>query len=309
MLTPTCGRPESLTRMIGSLARQRGEDRFELVVASDAGDHDAADAERLVADAPFPACHTRAKRPGAAAARNAALDRAGAPLVLFLDDDVIADPGLVASHADWHRRHPELELGLLGHVDWARELDVTPFMRWLEYGIQFEFRNLEGEEAGWGRLVTINVSLKRDLVERVGGFDEVRFPFHYEDIELAKRMHHHGFRLFYARNARVEHLHAVTLEDYRQRMREVGAAERRFVTTHPDLKPHLHALFEEVLSAPPARGRLGGLLGKVPLSTPVLGPRIWLSADIYFRQQLAPSFMSGWEAEGASGASAPGGPK
>ena len=76
---------------------------------------------------------------------------------------------------------------MLGHVRWAREVRVTPFMHWLEHGVQFDYPAIDGIEAGWGRFYGANVSAKRELVERVGGFDEVRLPYGYEDLDFGYR--------------------------------------------------------------------------------------------------------------------------
>lgn len=306
IVTPTRGRARYLARLIASLERQEEGD-FELIVASDAEDPQAPEVSALAAYSKLDTIHVRAALPGAAAARNAAAAEARTTLLLFLDDDVIAAPGLVAEHLRVHSAEPAAEVGVLGRVSWAGELRVTPFMRWVEHGIQFDHSAIAGEEAGWGRFYTINASVKRELFDRVRGFDEARFPFHYEDIELARRMQEHGFRLLYAERAAVEHLHAVELEGYKERMRAVGAAERRFARLYPELQPDLHARFTQALELPPSPGRLAPLLGRVPRGMPVLGERVWWSADVHFRQQLAPYFLEGWDSESPAG-SPPGGP-
>src|SRR5204862_2528736 len=156
---------------------------FEVLVVADAKEEQPDALEDAAAGRGYAARVVRAGRPGASAARNAGWRAAAAPLVLFLDDDILPEPALVAEHLAWHRRHPEDEVGVLGQVRWADELRVTPFMRWLEHGIQFDYPNIEGTEAGWGRFYTANVSVKRALVERVGGFEEDALPFGYEDLD------------------------------------------------------------------------------------------------------------------------------
>ena len=76
--------------------------------------------------------------------------------MLFTDNDTIPVPKLISEHLRWHRRYPEAECGVVGRVRWARELEVTTFMRWLDAGIQFDFANIKGIEAGWGRFVGAN---------------------------------------------------------------------------------------------------------------------------------------------------------
>ena len=46
---------------------------------------------------------------------------------------------------------------VLGHVRWAREVRVTPFMHWLDHGVQFDYPAIDGTEAGWGRFYGANV--------------------------------------------------------------------------------------------------------------------------------------------------------
>ena len=81
-----------------------------------------------------------------------------------------------------------------------------------------------------GRFYTANVSVKRALLERVGGFDEERLPFGYEDLDLALRMHERdGFRLLYNRRASAEHVHPMDLEFWKRRVARMPVSERQFV--------------------------------------------------------------------------------
>jgi len=298
VVIPTIGRGERLRRALECLERQHASGRFEVVVAVDAAASDE-DVEATAEPRPYPSRVVRADAAGAAGARNAGLRSASAPLVLFLDDDVLADRELIGEHLAWHGRAPEVEVGVLGDVRWASELRVTPFMRWLEDGIQFDYPNIEGTEAGWGRFYTANVSVKRELVERVGGFDERRFPFGHEDLDLAYRMSRHGFRLLYNRDAGAEHLHPMDLDFWRRRVRRIAASERRFCTVHPDVRPYFHDLLRHHLDAPPPRGLGARLAAIVPRRVPVLGERAWRSADAVYRHELAPPFFDAWNAAAA----------
>jgi GT2 family glycosyltransferase len=213
---------------------------------------------------------------------------------MFLDDDVVPDPGTLESHLDWHSRYPDESVGVLGDVRWASELTVTPFMRWLERGIQFDYRGIVGDEAGWGRFYTANVSVKRSLLEKVGGFDE-GLPWGYEDLDIAMRMHEaHGFRLLYNREATAQHLHEMTLESWRKRAATVARAERLFVARHPEFPPYFFDLFSAAAAQPRARGRGAKLARWVPEGVPWLGPRVWGAADLHWRQELAEPFLAAW---------------
>jgi GT2 family glycosyltransferase len=260
---------------------------------------------------------------GASAARNEGWHAAEAPLVLFIDDDILPTRQLVREHLVWHQRAPDAHFGVLGHVRWARELHVTPFMRWLEHGIQFDFPSITGTETDWGHFYTANVSVKRALVERVGGFDEHRLPYGYEDLDLALRMHDaNGFRLLYNRAAEAEHVHPMDLEFWKQRVSRIAVSERQFVEMHPEFPPYFHRMFGGAAAERRARLQSDRLARWVPRWVPLLGPRVWRSAAALYRQSLAGPFLEAWEAadaraaqpssasrpEASSAGSAPGGP-
>jgi GT2 family glycosyltransferase len=297
IVIPTRGRVDTLARALSRLERQSaGTGAFEVVVAADAATPDPAALGSLLGDRPYAIKHVTADRAGASAARNAGWRASAAPVVLFLDDDVLATRELVRAHLDAHAAEPGEQFGVLGHTRWTRWPRPTPFMRWLEDGIQFDFRPLAGgAEVPWWHFYTANASVKRAFLDRVGGFDEERFPFGYEDLDLGARMSEHGFRLRYVPAALAEHLHPQSLTDWRQRVSRIAASERRFCARHPGAKPYFHDLFAEALDRPPARGRGVPLARMIPRRTPWLGPRVWASFDLWHRQQLAPLFLAAWD--------------
>jgi GT2 family glycosyltransferase len=304
LVIPTLGRPAQLRRVLDHLDRQTAAaERFEVVVVADAKEERTAELDDAVVRRAYRTRRLQAERPGASAARNVGWRAAEAPLVLFTDDDVFAEPQFVAQHLAWHERWPDEEVGVLGRLRWADELEVTPFMRWVERGIHFDFNQIDGIEAGWGRFYTANASVKRNLVERVDGFEEEALPFLYEDLDLAIRMREHGFRLLYNRDAVAEHLHRMDLDTWKTRVRKIAVSERAFVRRHPEVRPYFHDLFASAAAAPPAKGRGARLARFVPPEFPWLGERVWASADAVWRQALAVPFMESWHQ--ADGASAP----
>jgi hypothetical protein len=191
-------------------------------------------------------------------------------------------------------------------VDWAAEIATTPFMRWLEHGIQFDYPAIEGDEASWFNFYTANISLPRALLEDAGGFDEQRFPFLYEDLDLGYRLDQRGFRLLYNRRATAEHLHPTSIDEWRRRMASIATAERRWVEHRPEMPAYFHDKFEEAAKLPPSPGRTAPLLRFFGPGTPLVGPWAWAGADLYFRQQLAPAFLDQWRADAQTGAPASG---
>jgi GT2 family glycosyltransferase len=299
VVIPTAGRSPTLERVIAGLERQQpalGDAEVVIVVDALGAGEDAAAVASV--ERPFEVRVLRAGRAGASAARNLGWRSARAPLVLFLDDDIVPTRGLVAEHLAWQRRYPEPEAGVLGAVKWSPEVEVTAFMRWLETGIQFDYSTIDAVEVEWQRFYSCNASVKCELLERVGGFDELRFPFGYEDLELSKRMSEHGFRLLYNGDAVGEHLKTETLESWRSKLGRIAAAERRFTERYPDQYAYFYERFRVASELPVARGRSGNLARFVPRGVPWLGRFVWRSYDLVCCQSLAPDFMAAWEAAG-----------
>src|SRR3954447_8542751 len=103
VVIPTLGRPIQLARALARLAAQRDAPEFEVVVAADAAETDLAGVRRAAVG------HTvvQAQVPGVSAARNAGWRAAQHDVVLFLGDDILAEPGLLAAHAQVHDTEPD----------------------------------------------------------------------------------------------------------------------------------------------------------------------------------------------------------
>jgi GT2 family glycosyltransferase len=300
----TLDRPDTLGQTLDRLERQDSAPEFDVVVASDAAESNLDAVRAAIGERGYPTTHVVAATPGVSTTRNAGWRAASGELILFIGDDMLPGQCLVREHLDWHHTNPDARTAVLGYVRWARQLRTTPFMRWLEQGMQFDYPSIRGREAGWWHFYAANASLKRERLERVGGFDE-DFRFGYEELDLAKRIHDQvGLRLLFNRAAEVEHLHPTTIESWKARMGIVARAERQFLAKHPGADPYFVTKFKAVMALTPARGRAARLAAWVPRSTPLLGRKVWESADAYFGQQLAPAFLDAWN-EAASGSGAP----
>jgi GT2 family glycosyltransferase len=223
---PTRDRCSVLLATLHSLADQvTGRHELEIVVV-DNGSRDATrQAVRDVAPAlDVPLTLIEAAEPGVSAARNAGVRATEAELILSLNDDTrAAGADLVRGHADAHER-AEGPVGIVGRIDYAPELTLTPFMSWLNSGAQFAFDRLgEGDLPDGGYLYTAHASVPRAVWLESGGMDE-RLRFGYEDGEFGRRLAGRGVRLCYRPDLRTFHHHAVRLAQWRERQRVMGRA-------------------------------------------------------------------------------------
>lgn len=284
VVIPTQNRWDVLERTVAALRRQTVTG-FEIIVVVD-------EAPQLPAF--LDGVHVvHRNRRGVGAARNDGVRATDRTIVMFLGDDTIPEPDLMARHLDVHRRHPEAEVGVLGLVQWHPEVARGRIQRWLDWsGTQFEYHTITGEEAGWGRLYSSNVSLKRELYLKVGGFDE-EFLFGYEDIELGLRLNDAGLRLLYEPRARVQHVHRYDIAAIERRFRLVGGGEYLMVRKHPDFAPFfLRKLWSRRPVAP--FSLWPWLVDYVPTKPRRLRRAAEARADSWYSKRLLPPFTAGW---------------
>jgi GT2 family glycosyltransferase len=297
VVVPTFRRPALLDRCLRSLAAQTADQgRFEVVVVDDgSGDQTAQVLETWRSRLPNLKSWAQPANRGPAAARNRAVAESSASLLLFIDDDVVAPPSLVADHLALHAE-ADPKLGVLGRVDWHPDLRVTPFMRWLDRsGLQFGFNAFrEGVvEPSYVAFCTANLSMRRQLFDAVGGFDE-RFPYPaYEDMELGWRLHPHGFRLEYRPTVLAYHAREIDLATFRRRTELVAKSAALLRRVHPKFP------------VDEARAQHGWLRRRDRMTVRL---RAWLSTgerrrrlrERYFQAEIAEAYRRGRQQAGES---------
>lgn len=256
IVVPTRGRWPMLAECLAALQRQT-VGGFEVVVSVDGED-----------DPPPLIPHARlvsGPRGGAGAARNRGVAATQRPLILFLDDDMIAAPQMVAAHLEAHARHPQPTTAVLGKVELHPRVARDPVNRWLERcQLQFEHARLRpGADVGFGRFYSCNVSLHRELLLDAGGFDE-RFLVYYEDTDLGWRLAQRGMRLRFFPQAKSYHLQRLSWADAVRRFQRVAVGERLMAACHEWFEPHYLLRLRALAASAPWWARTRSLADLTP---------------------------------------------
>lgn len=143
-------------------------------------------------------------------AMNTGLKEARSGVVLFLDDDIVPDAGLVLAH---RRVHDDLGVaGVAGMVLQPGERPATSDggpsrEEGLRRDLDFRFTGPTGCEV-WN-VMAGNLSVKREQALACGGFDEsfVGVAYRFE-TEFCRRLRRHGGKVVYEPAAVIHHLKA-----------------------------------------------------------------------------------------------------
>ena len=237
VIIPTFNRWPILAETLGALGRQTMRE-FDVIVVDDGstdGTWEALEAwQREHPGVAVKAIRQPNLKPGRA--RNRGLREATGDLVLFLGDDIIPEPDLLAQHLTKHRAVGET-IGVLGFTDWDRtRMRVTPFLEFVNSdGAQFAYGHFrDGRDIYFTGFYTSNISLPRWVLGEE--------PFHpaftfvdWEDIELGYRLSLRGLRLIYHAAARATHCHPTGIREFHRRQEHVGRTIGVILGLHPEL--------------------------------------------------------------------------
>ena len=175
----------------------------------------------------------------ASTARNMGIEAAAAGLLIFLDSDCIPQPNWLKAHVSAHEAgHPVVGGGVLpiGTDYWHLTYNLSMFHE--------VFSTAPARSRPF--LPTLNLSVDRGVIDRVGGLD-VDLPYSH-DLDWTTRMREAGFEPWFCPEAAVEHVHgrhsmrqvwddcAINGHYARQvRVEHAGSLQTPFVLRYPGL--------------------------------------------------------------------------
>jgi glycosyltransferase involved in cell wall biosynthesis len=227
VIVATYQRADRLTRLINALDAQLDVGPFEVIVVDDASsDHTWTELERLRTES---TCTLKSLRldsnSGPAVARNIGWRAAGAPIIAFIDDDCVP-------HSSW----------LAALVEAMKDADVVQGRTCPDPAQLYKLGPFSQtvEVTGPGFYETCNIAYSRELLARIGGFDEqFRYPYG-EDVDLGCRAKNAGARTTFRINALVYHdVSTSSFLRHVRRARQLGGAVM-LLRLHPELRPILY---------------------------------------------------------------------
>jgi len=250
---PTAGRTASLRRTLAAVAADAAGvgEAVEVVIADDAG----SGAAPVTGPWP-PGIDVRVVRTGAvgaAGARNAAAAAARGRVLLFLDDDLVPEPGLLRRHIEGHAggrervligysapRPPRRNLAALGAVLWWED----------HFALKRELAAMTFVE-----MLSGNVSVPRATFERLGPFDVAFGRRRREDWEWGTRVLRAGLEVAYDADAAARHEFSITTRGRLAAARLEGEGDALLLERVPEALASLPRRVEpRELAARPARG-------------------------------------------------------
>jgi GT2 family glycosyltransferase/glycosyltransferase involved in cell wall biosynthesis len=212
------------------------KDRYEVIVVDDGSKDSTPEVCREFASR-IELKYLHIDNSGTSAAKNTGILASRGKILLFFDDDDVADRRLLEEHLKAHKRHPEENIAVLGYTTWAPTLSVTPLMHYVtDIGrFLFAYGDLkDGQMLDFTYLWAGRCSCKRSFLANHGVFNrQFRAPG-IEDIELGYRLSRSGLGVVFHRSAISYMTRSPTFEEFCDRCERQGEALFLFSRLHDE---------------------------------------------------------------------------
>jgi GT2 family glycosyltransferase len=244
VVVPTFQRRALVTRAVAALAAQRpagAAAQIEVVVVCDGCTDGTAHALRAATPQNLAVRVIEQANAGQAAARNAGAAATTAPGLLFLDDDMIAAPDLVAVHLEAAAANPAAaRSGSIAVDPGSPRSFVTEGLR--RWGERRDARLAAAPGLPWDEALTGHLYVPRRAFDAAGGF-ETSFTanggFGGEDLEFGWRLARAGVPLAFEPRAITYQVYAKTFRELARDIRRSAAGDLRLVARHPEAATRL----------------------------------------------------------------------
>ena len=223
----TYNRSSLLKRALLSLDDQDMDQEYEIIVVDDGSTDDTELICRdLKLNNPFNYC--KREHLSRSAARNHGIKISKGEYVVFVDDDIIAPRGLIREHLNNLMINDKIIVR--GPI-----IDVPDFDCINQNKIKLK-------DFSMAFFCTCNSSLKKDILLKIGGFDEDFTEYGWEDTELGLMLRKYGCRVKFSMDAYLYHYKPIydgKLNDEINKANELARMAVKFLKKHNDLRVRL----------------------------------------------------------------------
>ncbi len=287
IVIPTYNRVESLKAALKALQVQDANpNNFEVIVIVDGSTDSTLEFLKRATETQPNLSYEFQENQGASAARNRGVARAKSDLILFIGDDILAEPNFISEHLKFHEENPEKNKAALGLTVPQLEHQIDPdFVKWIhESGIQFAYGQITENQVLDDRFFyTSNISLKKELL-LAELFNETFTGWGFEDSELGLRLQEKfDLKLIYHPKAKAWHTELFDEAKVCQRLRSSAKNLKKFQELHPN----------QNIWPGPAKIALQSLLTSKPMLWFAQKISQKLSQKLYWRLKMKHCFLEG----------------
>jgi len=226
VVVTTYNRPGILGKNIDALLSQNLDEdvELEIIIVDDYSKEENSLITKEIANrSPLIKYHRNETNSGLSASRNAGALISKSKFILFLDDDIIAEPGYVMGHVNNLSKHANV--ATVGSLRFPPEL--TRDNNLMKYLTSRELRQRNFDEKFLSDLSPQYLGggicgMSKNTFSLVKGFSEEYLFYGGEDVEMGYSLNRNNIRIAYAESAKADHFDSVIIDRYRNKYIESG---------------------------------------------------------------------------------------
>jgi len=199
---------------------------------------------------------------GRGKSRNRGAELAGGDIIIFLDDDMLAEKNLIERHMEYHHKNPGIIVSGNGYRNpESANYDFGKFLINMENGWKNKVKGIGEITFENFNFTACNMSLPKSLFQQLGGFD-ARFS-DGEDFDFAIRALNKNIKIVYDNTLIAWHNDWPTLRNFISRQKEYTQAKNEIFKIYPE---YLERFSNRLPATPPFYKKIAGKLLKVPIT-------------------------------------------
>lgn len=224
VIIPSYNSEKTISQCLDSLQNQTFSGDYEIILVDS-----SVDGTPQIVRAQFPEIkyiHLQQKTdPGTA--RNIGFKQSRGDLILFIDSDCRAAPDWIERHDQRHRDENIAACG--GSV--INGNDPRSNVAWAGYLAEFREFIPEQPAREVKHIPTCNISYKRDIFERLDGFNPRYYP--QEDLEFNYRLCKSGATIYFDPSVKIYHRHRTEISSFFIHQKRVGTITSKMLKILP----------------------------------------------------------------------------
>ncbi len=254
VVIPTHNRSSQLSQVLDNLLKSEAND-FSLIEIIIVDDGSAVSPKSMIrmksASAPFILRYERQENLGPSRARNNGYRKASANIVLFIDDDILVPPTLIAQHVVAHIKYPASVItGPCPCIQPKKSVPSSRYIHWLESADL----NLI-PEAGFVEtpaVISGNLSIEREMFIEENGLYDDNLSAVAEDFVVLAKLKRQSIPIYIGRELAASHLQPTNIEETCKREYKHAFGIGELAIKMPELASELAAIkrFLDVNGAP-----------------------------------------------------------
>jgi GT2 family glycosyltransferase len=213
IVIPTHNRKEKLTRLINSILQSNyPQDKLEIIVVDDASTDGTYEEVRAKFHGKVKIIRNE-RETLLAASRNIGIKNANGKYIFLIDDDNVIDKNCIKELVKTMIGDPRI--GIVGPIMYYYEFPDVIWCAGIKRNMTTSLFTVIGKDMidngqFSGKLIESDdfpnaFMIKREVLEKVGLFDEKSFPIHYDEADLGMRVRRAGYRIVCNPKAKVWH--------------------------------------------------------------------------------------------------------